>query len=58
MKFETKLWKRSEKSYATTIPHLALLNLDVENKKYNVVWEFNEKAGKWCIGFEETRSEV
>ena len=31
MKFNTKLWKRSKKSWATTIPHIALLDID-ENK--------------------------
>jgi hypothetical protein len=53
MNIETALWKRSQHSYATTIPHVALLNLDVENKRYKVIWNFNEKIGKWTIGFEE-----
>ncbi|NIQ16179.1 MAG: hypothetical protein GTO02_17835 [Candidatus Dadabacteria bacterium] len=38
---------------ATTIPHLALLNLDVKNKEYTVIWEFNNKIGKWTVSFEE-----
>jgi hypothetical protein len=53
MKFETTLWKRSQRSYATTIPHVALLNLNVENKKYKVIWEFNERVGKWTVSFDE-----
>ena len=54
MDIETKLWKRSQRSYATTIPHLALLNLDIENKKYKVIWQFDDKIGKWTVSFEET----
>jgi hypothetical protein len=53
MIIETTLWKRSQRSYATTIPHIALLNLDVENMKYKVIWEFNERAGKWTLSFKE-----
>ncbi len=41
-------------SFATTIPRIVLLNLDPESKDYKVVWEFNEKVGKWTVGFEET----
>ncbi len=53
MNLDTKLWRRSQKSWATTIPYLALLNLDVENKEYKVIWEFNDKIGKWTLTFEE-----
>jgi hypothetical protein len=53
MKFQTKLWKRGKGSFATTIPRTALLNLDVENKGYNIIWELDQKANKWCISFEE-----
>jgi hypothetical protein len=53
MNLETKLWPRSQRSYATTIPHLALLNLDLEKHKYKVIWQWNEKIGKWTIEFEE-----
>ncbi len=55
MKFETKLWQRSQKSYASTLPHLAVLNLDVENKKYKVIWEFSDKTGKYTVSFEEIK---
>jgi hypothetical protein len=56
MDFETTLWKRSQRSYATTIPHISLLNLDMKNKKYKVIWNFNERAGKWRLNFEEILS--
>ncbi len=54
MKFKTSLWKRSQKSFATTIPHVALLGID-ENKKYKVVWEFDEEKKKWTASFEEEK---
>ena len=52
MKFSTKLWKRSQKSFATTIPHVALFQLD-ESKKHEVVWEYNSEIGKWTLDFVE-----
>ncbi len=52
MKLETKLWKRSQKSWATTIPHPLLYNLDME-KEYKVIWQFDDKIGKWTVSFEE-----
>lgn len=52
MKFLTKLWKRSRKSYATTIPHIALLTMD-ETKNYDVVWEYNDKIKKWTFELKE-----
>ena len=48
MKFKTKLWKRSEKSFASTIPHIALLSMN-EEKKYEIIWEYNEEIGKWTF---------
>lgn len=48
MKFKTKLWKRSKKSFATTIPHIVLLSMD-ESKKHDVIWEYNQKLGKWTM---------
>jgi hypothetical protein len=53
MDIETKLWKRSKRSWATTIPHVALLNLDLENNKYKVIWKWGERAGMWTVAFEE-----
>jgi hypothetical protein len=52
MRFNTKLWKRSNKSFATTIPHIALLEMD-ENKNYKVEWEFNSKIQRWTIVLKE-----
>ena len=40
-------------SFATTVPHTVLLNLDPESKKYKVIWEFNEKIDKWVVALEE-----
>jgi predicted double-glycine peptidase len=54
MKFKTKLWKRSKKSFATTIPHIVLLTMD-ENKHHDVVWEFNKKLGKWTMELKEKK---
>ncbi|MFT4343834.1 MAG: hypothetical protein ACMXYE_03735 [Candidatus Woesearchaeota archaeon] len=54
MKFKTKLWKRSEKSFASTIPHIALLSID-ESKDYDVEWEYNEKLKKWTFELKEIK---
>ena len=51
MKFSTKLWKRSQKSFATTIPHIVLLGLD-ESKEHDVVWEFDSVLKKWTFSLE------
>ncbi len=53
MKFHTKLWRRSNKSFATTIPHIALLDID-EDKEYRVEWEFDKKLQKWTINFTDS----
>lgn len=52
MKFITKLWKRSLKSFATTIPHIVLLSLD-EKKENEVIWEFNKELNKWTVEIKE-----
>lgn len=52
MKFKTKLWKRSNKSFATTIPHVALLSMD-EKKDYDVEWEYDSELKKWTISMQE-----
>ncbi|MBU2617867.1 MAG: hypothetical protein KKI07_04240 [Euryarchaeota archaeon] len=46
MRFRTKLWKRGKMSFATTIPHIVLLNLDPESKKYKVIWEYDDRSDK------------
>ncbi|MBW3015442.1 hypothetical protein KY330_03405 [Candidatus Woesearchaeota archaeon] len=57
MKFFTKLWKRSQKSFATTIPHVVLFKLD-ESKEHEVVWEFDSNSGKWTVDFKEIEKKV
>ena len=54
MKFLTKLWKRRKKSFATTIPHIALLEMD-ESKDYKIEWEFNSKIQKWTFTLKEIK---
>ena len=49
-----KLYKRGS-SYETTIPMPLLFALD-KNKKYNVVFFFDQDANKWYIKFEERKS--
>lgn len=52
MRFLTKLWKRSQKSFATTIPHVVLIGMD-EDKEHEVVWEYNSKIKKWTFELKE-----
>lgn len=52
MKIKTKLWKRSPSSFATTIPQVALLPLD-ENKRYDVIWEYDKESDSWKVKFQE-----
>ena len=54
MKFETKLWQRSEKSFATTIPQALLFMIDT-SKKYDVEWSFNPSIKKWFFDFKESK---
>ena len=51
-KFSTILWKRSQRSYATTVPHAVLLHIN-EDKKHELEWEFNKKLEKWTITLKE-----
>lgn len=55
MKFSTKLWKRSQKSFATTIPHIVLLGMD-ESKEYDVVWEFDANSKRWTASLEPKKA--
>lgn len=55
MKYNTKLWKRSNKSFATTIPHPVLFMID-ESKDYNVEWNYDPVSKKWSIDFSEVIS--
>lgn len=48
VKIYTKLWKRSQNSYATTMPLAVLLHID-EKKAYDIEWEFDKKTQKWLV---------
>lgn len=51
VEFKRKLYKRGS-SFETTIPMPILMLLD-KNKRYNVVFAYDEQANKWYIKFEE-----
>ena len=51
MEIKRKLYKRGS-SFETTIPMPLLFALD-KNKKYNVVFAYDEASNQWCIKFEE-----
>ncbi|MDI6888952.1 MAG: hypothetical protein QMC78_04595 [Methanocellales archaeon] len=57
MKFRTKLWQRGKTSFASTIPRIALLHLNPEEKEYHVVWEFSE-PNKLIVTLEESESKT
>ena len=54
MKIRTKIWKRGQNSFATTIPQTVLMlrNVDV-GKPVNVFWSIDLKSGKFTVEFEE-----
>ena len=54
--FRRKLYKRGS-SYETTIPSPLLFALD-QNKKYNVVFVYDEESNRWYVKFEEIGNEV
>ena len=47
-----KLYKRGS-SYETTIPFPLLFALDLENRKYAVVFRYEPGTRRWFIDFEE-----
>lgn len=51
-KIYTLLWKRSQKSYGTTLPHPVIMYLD-EIKNHEVEWEYDPKISKWTIKLKE-----
>ncbi|UZE92518.1 MAG: hypothetical protein IB616_01535 [Methanosarcinales archaeon] len=57
MKFKTKLWQRGKTSFASTVPRIVLLDLDPDEKKYQVIWERTE-SNKWSVTLKETESEI
>lgn len=58
MKFTTKLWQRSQNSYATTVPQniLAIKDVPVEEGDVNVDWSINEETGTVEVEFTEADS--
>lgn len=57
MKIKTKIWKRGQNSYATTIPQNLLLLRDIDvSKPVNVLWSIDLKSGKFTVEFEEVKS--
>ena len=51
VELKRKLYRRGS-SFETTIPMPLLFNLD-RQKKYQVLFTFDGKKGKWYIDFEE-----
>lgn len=51
--FTTKLWKRSQNSYATTIPQQILLLKNAPTENGEVVWSVNPDTGKVELSFKE-----
>ena len=52
VEFRRKLYKRGS-SYETTIPMPLLFALD-KNKRYNIIFVYDEDANKWFLKFEES----
>jgi hypothetical protein len=53
MEFRRKLYKRGS-SFETTIPKPLLFALDQE-KKHDVIFEYDKKEDRWIVGFEVRR---
>jgi len=53
--FRRKLYRRGS-SFETTIPMPLLFALD-KNKKYNVIFAYDEESNKWYLKFEESKKE-
>lgn len=51
VEFKRKLYKRGS-SFETTIPMPILMLLD-KNKRYNVVFAYDNESNRWYIKFEE-----
>ena len=52
MELKRKIYKRGS-SYETTIPQPLLFKLDIDKKKYQIIFKFDNQADKWYIEFEE-----
>ncbi|MCB9358957.1 hypothetical protein H6503_03435 [Candidatus Woesearchaeota archaeon] len=55
IEFKRKLYKRGS-SFETTIPMPMLFSLD-RKKKYNVLFQFDNKRGKWLLDFEPQKKD-
>ncbi len=53
IEFKRKLYKRGS-SFETTIPMPLLFALN-KDKKYNIIFIFDNEANKWYIKFEEIK---
>ncbi|HLC75008.1 MAG TPA: hypothetical protein VJH88_04080 [Candidatus Nanoarchaeia archaeon] len=51
MHFKRKLYARGS-SYETTIPLPLLFKLNPKEKKYNVIFTYDEKHDRWNVEFE------
>ena len=51
VEFKRRLYRRGS-SFETTIPMPLLFALD-KNKKYNVIFAYDEESNKWYVKFEE-----
>ncbi len=56
IEFKRKLYKRGS-SFETTIPRPLLFALN-KNRKYNVVFSYDQLANKWFIKFEEVEGKT
>ncbi|MBS3108441.1 hypothetical protein J4409_01075 [Candidatus Woesearchaeota archaeon] len=52
MELKRKIYKRGS-SYETTIPQTLLFKLDIDKKKHQIIFKFDNQADKWYIEFEE-----
>jgi hypothetical protein len=53
VRFKRKLYARGG-SFETTVPIQLLFSLDI-SKKFDVIFEYDDKSKKWVISFEERR---
>jgi len=50
---QDKALEEGENELRNGSPHIVLLNLDPESKKYNVIWGCNDRSDKWTVTIEE-----
>ena len=54
MELKRKIYKRGS-SYETTIPQTLLFKLDIDKKKHQIIFKFDNQADKWYIEFENIK---